>query len=147
MRSGLFTERYGSIAELDQEKAKVLNEYFKTVFTVENVGNMPAIAPFNIEAPLYDVVISKEQFLKKLLALKVSKSPGADLLHPRLLKEVAHEIAALLILIFQKSFDTGILPQDEKWTCHTHFKKGSRKAPGNYRPVSLTSMVVKLLSR
>jgi len=90
----------GSIAELDQEKAEVLNEYFKIVFTVVNVEDMPAISPFNIEAPLYDVVISEEQVLKKLLALKVSKSPRPDLLHPRLLKKVGHEIAAPLSLIF-----------------------------------------------
>jgi len=70
------------------------------VFTVENIEDMPAISPFNIEAPLYDVVISEEQVIKKLLALKVSKSPGPNLLHPRLLKEVAHEIAAPLTLIF-----------------------------------------------
>jgi len=63
----------GCIVELDQEKAEVLNEYFKTMLTVENIEDMPAIASFNIKAPLYDVVISEEQVLKKLLALKVPK--------------------------------------------------------------------------
>ena len=111
----------GSIAELDQEKAEVLNEYFKTVFTVENVENMPVIAPFNIEAPLYDVVISEAQVLKKLLALKVSKSPGPDLLHPRLSKEVAHEIAAPLTIIFQNPLTPEFYLRTGKWTCHSHF--------------------------
>jgi len=105
---------------------------------------MPAISSFNIEAPLYDVVISEEQALKKLLALKVSKSLEPDLLHPRLLKEVAHEIATPLTLIYQKSFDAGILPQNWKMDVIPIFKKGSCKAPGNYKPVSLTSVVVKL---
>ena len=48
-------------------------------------------------------------------------------------------------MIYQKSFDSGILPQD--WR-NGHvipiFKKGCRKTPGNYRPVSLTSVVVKV---
>jgi len=48
----------------------------------------------------------------------------------RLLKVVAHEIAVPFTLIFQNSFDAGILPQDWK---NGHvipiLKKGSRKAP------------------
>ena len=49
-------------------------------------------------------------------------------------------------MIYQKSLDTGILPSDFKRANITPiFKKGSRSTPGNYRPVSITSVSCKVL--
>jgi hypothetical protein len=52
------------------------------------------------------------------------------------------------IKIFQVSIDTGDLPKD--WrdvNISSIFKKGDKHLPENYRPVSLTSVPCKLLSR
>ena len=47
----------------------------------------------------------------------------------------------------QKSFDTGILPEDWKLAnVSPLFKKGAKLDPGNYRPVSLTSVICKTSS-
>jgi len=49
-------------------------------------------------------------------------------------------------MIFNRSLDDGIVPQDWKMPNVTPlFKEGSRHDPGNYRPVSLTSHEGKLL--
>ena len=49
-------------------------------------------------------------------------------------------------IIFNKSFQSGHLPCDWKIAYITSIhKKGLRNAAGNYRPVSLTSTVVKLM--
>ena len=48
--------------------------------------------------------------------------------------------------MFTQSIDTGILPGDWRRTNVTPiFKKGSKVSPENYRPISLTSQVVKVL--
>ena len=51
-------------------------------------------------------------------------------------------------MIFRLSLDKGVLPDDWKRAniCALH-KKGSRKSANNYRPVSLTSQVVKVFER
>ena len=48
---------------------------------------------------------------KHLKDLKVSKTPGPDGIHPRVLKELASVLAIPLAKIFQTSIDTGYVPQ------------------------------------
>ena len=85
-------------------------------------------------------MITKEVVLGKLMGLQVDKSPGLDGMHPRVLKEMAWEIANALVVIYQYSLDSGLVPADRK-TANVMplFKKGDRQKAGNYRPVSLTS--------
>ena len=89
---------------------------------------------------------STEIVMKKLQQLHTDKSPGPDSIHPLLLKECAAALAKPLSLIFQQSYDTGILPNDWR-TAHITpiFKKGNRNDPANYLPVSLTSVPCKIM--
>ena len=78
--------------------------------------------------------------------MKKNKSPGPDGLHPRFIKEGADQLAEPFRILFENSFDNGQLPMDWKLANITAiFKKGKRCDPGNYRPVSLTSVVCKLM--
>ena len=62
-----------------------------------------------------------------------------DQLSGRLLKATARESAEILQVIFQRSIDEGVLPEDWKKALITPvYKKASRSNPANYRPVSLT---------
>ena len=78
--------------------------------------------------------------------MKGNKAPGVDGISPKLLKEVAEEISKPLAIIFNLSLQDGIVPHE--WKCANViplFKKGSRCKAENYRPVSLTSVICKLL--
>ena len=67
-------------------------------------------------------------------------------MHPRVLKEMAGEIANALVVIYQNSLESGVVPADWKTPNVTPlFKKGGRQKAGNYRLVSLTSVVGKML--
>jgi len=67
-------------------------------------------------------------------------------MYPRVLKEMAEVIANALVVIFQNSMGSGEVPADWKTAnIKPLFKKGSRQMAGNYRPVSLTSAVGKML--
>ena len=81
----------------------------------------------------------------KLKQLNASKSAGPDNMHPRLLKELAEVIALPLKLLFDKTLKEGKIPAAwKKAEVKPIFKKGSKNDPGNYRPVSLTSIVCKV---
>ena len=72
--------------------------------------------------------------------------PGPDNLHPRLLKETVAIIAEPLRRIFQTLLTSRELPAVWKIANITPvFKKGNRSKPENYWPISLTSVVIKIL--
>ena len=77
--------------------------------------------------------------------MKDNQSLGVDGIPPKLLKVIVAQISTLLAKLFNLSLE-GIVPSEWKEANITPlFKKGSRNKPENYRPVSLTSVVCKLL--
>ncbi|KAI8493269.1 hypothetical protein Bbelb_292730 [Branchiostoma belcheri] len=136
----------GTMTSSKKEKADTLNQYFCSVFTEEDTEHMPQMETKYFGPPLEDILITPEIILKKLKKLKKGKSPGPDALHPKILTEVAEAVAKPLAIIFRKSLDEGHLAEQWKIAHITAIhKKGPKTEPGNYRPISLTSVIVKLL--
>ena len=90
--------------------------------------------------------ITPEMISTKIKMMKTNKSPGVDGITPKLLKEIVNEISTPLAIFFNISLKEGIVPAEWKEANVTPlFKKGSRSKTDNYRPVSLTSVLSKLL--
>lgn len=139
------TKADGSLTETDKEKASVLNSFFCSVFTKENLENVPVFEDVKNDLNLDMVKISQSEMQKALCALNVNKSPGPDGLHPRILKELSNELSLPLTALFNKSLTSGKLPSQWKSAeVRPIFKKGNKSEAGNYRPVSLTSIVCKI---
>eukprot|EP00061_Rhincodon_typus_P003200 g19519.t1 len=129
-----------------QEVGEILNEYFVSVFTENDMNNVEVRN--ECVNTLENVNILKEEVLGILNCIKIGKSPGPDGTYPRLLREVREEIAGALADMFISSLTTDEVPEDWRLANVVPlFKKRCRDNPGNYRPVSLMSVVGKLLEK
>ena len=150
VKVGPIKDAAGSLIADDKVTADAFNEYFASVFTVESNSNIPvAVQIFkgdkNSES-LNRIDISEQMVLKKLSELNVGKTPGPDGIHPKLIYELRNELVKPLTKLFQLSVESGVVPQEWKDArVSPLFKKGKRDAPENYRPVSLTSIIGKIL--
>ena len=94
------------------------------------------------------LVVTPEMLAKKIKAMKDNKSPGVDEIPPKLLMETEEQISIPLARIFNLSLKEGVVPFEWKEAnIMPLFKKGSRNKSENYKPVSLTSVICKLLER
>ena len=83
----------------------------------------------------------------KLIKLKPDKASGPDLLNVNVLRNCL-DFYIPLAYIFNKSIQTSQIPQDWMDANLTPIhKKGPQNKCNNYRPVSLTSQVIKQLER
>ena len=130
----------GELCLEPKEIGEILNEYFASVFTKEKDVLTGSVSEGGVD-PLERISITREEVLGFLGTLKLTNPQ--DLMASIL--DCSERREMKLLGLWRKS-----LPLPEDWRIANVvplFKKGSRDNPGNYRPVSLTSMVGKLLER
>eukprot|EP00061_Rhincodon_typus_P014192 g41064.t1 len=140
-RTGPLKDQSGHACVEPQEMGDVFNEYFSSVFTVEK--DMKTWIHGGVSGNILGSVhITGELVLEVLESMKVDKSTGPDQIYLRPLQEAKEEIAGTLADIFTSSLALGEVPED--WRVAnivSLFKKGCKEKLGNYRPVSLTSVI------
>jgi hypothetical protein len=138
-------DKEGYLKSDSTSKADILNKQFQSAFTKEDTLSMPSKGQ-SCFVSMDDIDINEKGILKLLRDLKPNKATGPDSIPARLLKTGAEELSPVLTKLFQLSLDQGHVPKEwkEAWVTPI-FKKGDKHQPANYRPVSLTSIVCKVL--
>ena len=148
---GPLKDAAGKTVTDDKETAKILNDYFGSVFTKEDNSCLPVPKQLfrgDEEDKLRNVKFTEATVIEALNNLKTDKSPGPDKLPPKFLYEVRHELSEALTMIFNESIKTGEVPRDWRDAeVVPLFKKGNRNEPSNYRPVSLTCIFGKVMEK
>ena len=151
----------------DKETAEELNHFFKSVFTTENdrdAINMNYFMktfvdqdhpePFDncnnssSSNQINEINITVDDVYEFLKNLNPNKSAGEDGMHPRVLKECADQLAYPVHKLFCMSLTSGTLPNSWKRATVTPIHKDEDRANAeNYRPISITSQIGKVLEK
>ena len=139
----------GELTRNSEETAQAISDHFKTVYTRESSGPLPQFCNRVPENKCCETIQIREFGVQaKLMALDPGKSAGPDNIYPRLLKECATTLSKPLTILLNKSISEGSVPSSWKKANVTPiYKKGSRTDSDNYRPISLTSVLSKLLEK
>ena len=147
--SMLFNEQ-NKICGSPKDIADVLSNQFQSVFSDPDNAD-PEAADFQvppIRTPHNPMAFTEHDIQKAIGEIRTTAAPGPDGIPPVLLKNCKDAISLPIFLIWQRSFDTGRVPDFYKSSNVTPlYKKGSRSVASNYRPVSLTSHIVKIFER
>lgn len=138
-----FNESKLSTAE---DKANAFNTYFASVFNRDTSEQIPSNPTSPLGNTLNELCVSASEVKSLLSKLSPSKATGPDGIPSIFLKRCATVIAPSLAALFNLSLNQGKVPSEWKMANVVPIpKKNDPHDVTNYRPVSLLSIVSKVL--
>jgi hypothetical protein len=143
---GPFIEDDGSIIDDDKQMSEMLSQQYSKVFStpIENIRdtrNNDYTNFDNIDLYYYHIEEAIDE-------LKINSSAGPDEIPAVVLKKCKFSLSRPLTLLWRKSLESADIPNTMKHAVIFPLHKGgNRTSPANYRPVSLTSHVIKIFER
>ena len=147
---GPLIDSSGNLQSDPKTMADILQQQYVKVFSEpsENNDNQDQQEPDSNNIKLCDIQFNEEDIIKAIDSMPTRSSPGPDKFPSILLKQCKNELATPLYILWRKSLDEGEVPKIHKHqTIVPIFKKDSKAKPENYRPVSLTSHILKVFER
>ena len=143
---GPLKNKEGHVVSNDKDMAEIFNEFFSSVFTREDTEQVPEPQEMHFRSELRETQVTTKKVKEKIKKLRRGAAAGPDNIGPTLLQELVDVVASPLATIMRKTLEDGSMPADWRMAnvCPI-FKKGAKNSPGNYRPVSLTSVCCKML--
>ena len=150
---GPFFNKDGNPVNEPKTIVEMLSEQYDSVFsspveekTVTNPGDF--FLSNEAETKLESIPFDRQDIIDKIDSLSVGAAAGPDGIPAILLKKCKHSIADGLLILFRKFLLDGKIPALMKQAFVIPvYKGGSRGLPSNFRPVSLTSHIMKTFER
>ncbi len=114
----------GDYTNDEEQISNILNTFFASVFTVEDLSDIPTVpaAQINNNDVLSSITITESDLSKCIDKLKVRTSPAPDMISPRILKPKS-ELVKPLIVLFNNSLQFGTVSDEWKVANETLFFK------------------------
>lgn len=118
-------------------------------FKIENPRIFFSTGDDGMFSQLNDIVFTQESFVDVIKEIHKNATPGTDHFPAIIMKECAQEISTPLYILWRHSLDNGdIAPLLKTAVICPILKHGSqRNHPKSYRPISLTSHLIKVFER
>lgn len=130
----------------DEKCANILNNFFSSVFTVDQVPDNEISEQPTRESLTPDFIITEDKVREKIMSLNTNKSTGPDGIPISLMKKGVNVFVPILTKLYTISYERGELPKKMKnANIIPIHKSNDRKSPNNYRPVSITSVISKIM--
>ena len=130
----------------DLNKENTLYSYFSSIQQNDN-GNLPEF--YNLTKHKFDNIDLNPEIIKIFLnRLNMTHTFGTDGIPSSMLKLVSNELCRTLYIIFNSSLLSGNIPTIWKKSIITPIcKKGEPSHINNYRPISITCVMCRVLER
>ena len=126
--------------------AEILNEQYASVFSSPMVATIEANDAPNLRTE--DLDFSEHNVMEAIDDLSANSAAGPDRFPALLLKKCKSSLAKPLCNLWRRSLDSGFIPALLKSSNITPIHKGGpRQQPKNYRPVALTSHLIKVFEK
>ncbi|XP_063531092.1 uncharacterized protein LOC134742088 [Cydia strobilella] len=131
----------------------LMNDYFinitvsKSNVNSNNVRNVTNTID-NYSSSIFLRPVDAKEVFKIIMSLKNSRSSGYDDITTYILKLIAPWICQPIAHIINLSFDQAVFPEQLKLSVvKPLFKKGDRKDPNNYRPITIVPVISKIIEK
>ena len=148
---GPLLNKDGKLTNNNQEMTEILsNQYTKVFSKPSNETNTSENHQqnANLKSFLSNIEINEEDFHEAITSLSTNAAAGPDGFPAILLKNCKENLAKPLTLLWRKTQSDGIVPDKLKTMLITPIHKGvSKSIAANYRPIALTSHLIKLFEK
>ena len=135
----------GCFRSVRKDQCDIFNQYFYRQFSDPSSYNIDIDISND---PASDFVIEHTSVRKLLLKINTNKAQGPDKIHGKVLKECAVALAYPLSILFNTSFRSSEIPTEWKTANIVPIHKNNCKDNvENYRPISLTCIIMKIFER
>ena len=145
---GPLTNMEGNLTDDPIEMANLLSKQFRSVFSTP-MQVQPRRPSEDPAAPvLDDIIFGEEDFVRAIGEVSARSASGPDRFPALLLRNCKVILAKPLYIIWRESLDSGDVPQLVKESVIAPIYKGGEKnLANNYRPIALTSHLVKIFEK
>ena len=129
------------------KRKQILGTLFDNNSTLDDRGNTPPTIP-RCNSSLRDILFTQREVHKALLSPDVNKASEPDGIPAVVLRTCAPEQTPVLTRLFRLSYSSSTVPTTWKNALvHPVPKKGDKSIPSNYRPISINSLLSKVMEQ